>query len=79
MANAEQYHPSLNDPHAWVPYRYYPNLPAAIVFAILFGVVTLAHSIYMWKRRTWYFTPFIIGGCCTYFWDTSVRHGNDMS
>jgi len=57
-------HPSLDDPNAWVPYRYHPSLAAAALFAALFGLATITHCILLGTRRTWYFTPFIIGGCC---------------
>lgn len=72
MGNYEQNHASIDDPTAWVPYRYYPNLPAAAIFAVLFGATTIAHSFFMWRRRTWYFTPFIIGGCCTFPYNPNV-------
>lgn len=64
MSGNETAHPSLDDPNAWVPYRYHPNLAAAVLFAVLFGILTISHCVYLGLRRTWYFTPFIIGGLC---------------
>ncbi|KAL6825832.1 RTA1 like domain-containing protein [Trichoderma sp. SZMC 28015] len=58
----ENYKPSLDDPNAWVPYRYYPSVPAAAVFIALYSIVTIAHIAIIVTRRTWSFTPFIIGG-----------------
>ncbi|KAH8893857.1 RTA1-domain-containing protein [Thozetella sp. PMI_491] len=58
----ENYHPSLDDPNVWVPYRYYPSVPAASVFVALFALVTLYHCALLAVRRTWFFLPFIIGG-----------------
>lgn len=60
----ENYKPSLDDPNAWVPYRYYPSVPAAAVFIALYSIVTIAHIAIIVTRRTWSFTPFIIGGLC---------------
>ncbi|QKX61709.1 uncharacterized protein TRUGW13939_08864 [Talaromyces rugulosus] len=47
-------------------YDYNPSEAAAIVFAAIFAVTTLAHIFQMISRRTWYFTPFIIGGLCEF-------------
>ncbi|PTB38458.1 hypothetical protein M441DRAFT_146321 [Trichoderma asperellum CBS 433.97] len=58
----ETYKPSLDDPNAWVPYRYYPSIPAAAIFIALYSIVTIAHIVIIVTRRTWSFTPFIIGG-----------------
>ena len=68
MSGYKSYHPSLNDPNAWVPYRYYPNLAAAVIFVVLFGIATVSHCALLGVRRTWYFTPFIVGGICKYLW-----------
>ncbi|KAM6505822.1 hypothetical protein FSOLCH5_013998 [Fusarium solani] len=42
-------------------YNYDPSLPAAAVFVILFALSTLVHIWQMFKSRTWYFIPFLIG------------------
>lgn len=47
-------------------YDYNPSEAAAIVFAGVFAVTTLAHVFQMIRKRTWYFTPFIIGGLCKF-------------
>jgi len=56
------YHPSLDDPNAWVPYRYIPSVAAAIIFIICFSLATGFHIFKMIKLRSWFFTPFVIGG-----------------
>jgi hypothetical protein len=56
--------PSLDDPNAWVPYRYYPSVPAAAIFIGLFAIATIAHGGIVTVRRTLSFTPFIVGGAC---------------
>ncbi|KAL2126590.1 hypothetical protein VTI74DRAFT_576 [Chaetomium olivicolor] len=61
MAYAD-YHPSLDDPNAWVPYRYYPSVIAGATFIALFVLVTICHCALLGVRRTWFFTPFIVGG-----------------
>ena len=45
-------------------YRYDPSLSSAIVFVVLFIITTGAHVFQMFKYRTWYFVPFVIGGFC---------------
>jgi hypothetical protein len=45
-------------------YYYSPSLAAAILFAVLFGIVTIANLTKMILRKRWYMIPFIIGGIC---------------
>lgn len=47
-------------------YYFEPSLPAAILFVILFGLATIAHSFQMLRSRTWFMIPFVIGGICEY-------------
>ncbi|KKP07844.1 RTM1 [Trichoderma harzianum] len=42
-------------------YRYHPSLGAAILFCILFFLSGVFHFIQMWKTRSWYLTPLVIG------------------
>lgn len=43
-------------------YYYEPSLPAAIIFIVLFGIATFLHAFQMFKTRTWFMVPFLIGG-----------------
>ncbi|PYI33261.1 RTA1-domain-containing protein [Aspergillus indologenus CBS 114.80] len=43
-------------------YQYAPSLPAAIAATVCFGLLTISHAIHYCAQRTWFFTPFIIGG-----------------
>ncbi|KAH7130053.1 RTA1 like protein-domain-containing protein [Dendryphion nanum] len=54
--------PSLDDPNAWVPYRYHPSRTAAIIFVVAFALTTLIHSAQVVRRKTWYFIPLVVGG-----------------
>lgn len=45
-------------------YHYHPSLGAAILFIILFSLVTAAHTWKLFRTRTWFFIPFVIGGFC---------------
>lgn len=45
-------------------YYYEPTLGAAALFTVLFGVATILHLVQMLKTRTWFLTPFVIGGAC---------------
>ena len=63
--SSETYRPALDDPNAWVPYRYYPSNVAAIIFVVAFALTTLLHIFQLMKKKTWYFIPLVIGGFCT--------------
>ncbi|KAI9151341.1 RTA1 like protein [Paramyrothecium foliicola] len=43
-------------------YRYEPSMAAAIIFIILFLIVTLLHTYQLVMTKTWFFIPFVIGG-----------------
>ncbi|KAH8725632.1 RTA1 like protein-domain-containing protein [Phaeosphaeriaceae sp. PMI808] len=58
----QTHHPALNDPNAWVPYRYSPSNVAAIIFVTAFFLTTFLHIVQLVKKKTWYFIPFVIGG-----------------
>jgi len=62
MVSAPVTHPALDDPNAWVTYRYIPSLAAAIIFIIIFGLLTTLHIVKMFKLRSWFFVPFVLGG-----------------
>ncbi|KAI9925070.1 hypothetical protein MW887_006478 [Aspergillus wentii] len=52
-------------------YNYDPSTGAAVLFAAIFGATTAFHIFQMFKRRTWYFIPFVIGGMFEAFGYTS--------
>jgi hypothetical protein len=58
-------HPALDDPNAWVPYRYQPSLVGAYIFTIAFALTTFLHIFQLVKKRTWYFIPLAVGALCT--------------
>ncbi|KAF2211356.1 hypothetical protein CERZMDRAFT_43551 [Cercospora zeae-maydis SCOH1-5] len=43
-------------------YRYTPSLAGAIIFALLFLVTTALHTYQLFRTRTWYMLPFLVGG-----------------
>ncbi|KAG7042616.1 RTA1-domain-containing protein [Colletotrichum scovillei] len=45
-------------------YLYDPSLAAACVFIVLFSSTLTAHAIILYKRRTRFFIPFIVGIIC---------------
>lgn len=45
-------------------YRYEPSMAAAVIFIILFLVITAIHTYQVIRTRTWFFIPFVIGGYC---------------
>lgn len=51
-------------PEAFVFFHYYPSKAAAIVMVVLFALSTAMHIFQLFRKRTWYFIPFVIGGLC---------------
>lgn len=45
-------------------YRYTPSLAGAVVAAVIFGILTITHFWRMARAKSFYFTPFLIGGIC---------------
>lgn len=43
-------------------YKYTPSMAGAIIFCILFIISTALHSWQMFRTRTWFMIPFVIGG-----------------
>ncbi|KAI4718192.1 RTA1 like protein [Aureobasidium sp. EXF-10727] len=43
-------------------YEYTPSKSAATIACLVFIVVTLLHSWQLFRTRTWFFIPFVIGG-----------------
>jgi hypothetical protein len=51
-----------DDGNSFVFYRYHPSLVAAAIFVVLFALTTGFHVFQILKKRSWFMTPFIIGG-----------------
>lgn len=45
-------------------YRYTPSIAAAIIFTVVFFIITALHGIRLWRTRAYFFIPFIIGLLC---------------
>ncbi|ODV63522.1 RTA1 domain-containing protein [Ascoidea rubescens DSM 1968] len=54
MSNNSLYIRAAADYLEWEPYNYTPSLPAAIVFAILYSIVTLLQIVQIFRARTQY-------------------------
>ncbi|KAL2072024.1 hypothetical protein VTL71DRAFT_11367 [Oculimacula yallundae] len=48
-------------------FEYRPSKPAGYAFTAIFGLLTLAHFIYLIWRRAWFFIPFLLGGVAETF------------
>lgn len=56
-----------DDPHGgYIFYHYELSMAAAVIFVLLFGASTIWHSVQMFRTRTWFMIPFLIGGFCKY-------------
>lgn len=54
-------------------YDYKPSFVAAIVFVVLFGLLTVLNLAQMCLSRAWFMTAFIVGGICKdYFWKSAL-------
>lgn len=58
----------------FVLYRYDPSLAAAVIFLVLFKLSTILHAVQAVRTRSWYLTPFIIGGICELYPTPLLRH-----
>lgn len=45
-------------------YYYTPSTAAAAIFIVIFGLTTALHGWQMFRTKTWFLIPFLIGGCC---------------
>jgi fatty acid desaturase len=50
----------------WIAYTYYPSMGAAVLFIVLFAIATILHTFHLFRTRTWFFIPLVIGGYSTY-------------
>jgi hypothetical protein len=50
----------------YVFYHYELSMAAAVIFVLLFGASSIWHSVQMFRTRTWFMIPFLIGGFCEY-------------
>lgn len=46
-------------------WKYLPSIPLAAIAIILFALTTSAHSYRVFKSRSWFCIPFLIGGLCS--------------
>ncbi|KAH8760253.1 putative RTA1 domain protein [Hyaloscypha finlandica] len=44
------------------PWDYVPSLPLAIVATVVFASLTILHTFRLFRTRTWFCIPFILGG-----------------
>jgi hypothetical protein len=62
----------MSSHNGWTAYQYNPSMGAAVLFIILFAVITLLHTYHLFRTRTWFFIPLVIGGYCTTLIQTTV-------
>lgn len=58
--------PTLETYNGYYLWHYVPNVAAAVIYAVLFLIITIAHTWKMFRHRTWFCIPFVIGGFCMY-------------
>ncbi|KAL2808937.1 RTA1 like protein-domain-containing protein [Aspergillus granulosus] len=46
----------------WEAYLYDPSMVAAVIFIVLYGGVTGLHTYHLFRTRTWFFIPMVLGG-----------------
>lgn len=57
-------------------YHYSPRLAPAVIFITLFAISSIVHIWQLWRRRTWYFIPFVIGGLCKFWCPVDINRGS---
>jgi hypothetical protein len=67
--------PFAGDYYLW---HYLPSVPAAVIFLILFFVITALLTWRMFKTKTWFCIPFIIGGVCKFTSVPKISHITDV-
>lgn len=65
--HTDTYTPSMDENGPPSRYLYDPSLAAAVIFAVLFGLSTVAHAFQLVRGRTWSFIAFLIGSICRLF------------
>ena len=45
-------------------YHYDPTTAGAVIFVLLFLGTTCFHSYQLWRARTWFTIPLVLGGVC---------------
>lgn len=64
-------------------YRYTPSLEGAIVSVVVFALLTAVHFWRLIRAKSYYFTPFLVGGVCTYSYSPatcfSTRHADEIT
>ncbi|KAL3469438.1 RTA1 like protein-domain-containing protein [Aspergillus californicus] len=46
----------------WQAYYYDPSIAAAAIFIVVYGMVTTLHTYHLFRTRTWFFIPMLLGG-----------------
>ncbi|KAL5041086.1 RTA1 like protein-domain-containing protein [Aspergillus fruticulosus] len=46
----------------WAFYQYYPSEAAVVLSTVLFAITTFVHLYQLFRHRTWFFIPFVVGG-----------------
>lgn len=54
----------LESHNGYYLWHYVPNIAAAVIFIVVFAIVTGAHVWRMVQTRLWFCLPFVIGGVC---------------
>ncbi|KAK7418140.1 hypothetical protein QQX98_004115 [Neonectria punicea] len=54
--------PTLETYNGYPLWRYIPSLPAAIIFTVVFSLLTGAHCWKLFRHRMWFCIPFAVGG-----------------
>lgn len=50
----------------FVFYRYTPSLAAAVIFVVIFTLVTCLHLFHLARYRAWFMLPVLVGGVCMF-------------
>lgn len=54
-------------------WNYNPSVPAAVVVTVIFAALTIFHVFRLFRTRTWFCLPLIIGGICEFTFTDTVK------
>ena len=63
----------------FIYYHYTPSLVAAVIFTVVFVLLSLLHTYQLARTRTWFFIPFVIGGLGKHKQEKQPRHATVLT
>jgi hypothetical protein len=59
-------------------WAYDPSVAGGVIGASVFAILTLFHGWRLFRNRTWFCIPFVIGGLVCHMYTTYLMNKNDL-